>query len=71
MKDAIDREPKFKEFADENSEVRDLLYYALKIEGLNRHTSVHAAGIVISDGPMSDYVPVYLSNDGSLSPSLK
>ncbi len=66
LKDAIDREPKFKEFADENSEVRDLLYYALKIEGLNRHTSVHAAGIVISDGPMSDYVPVYLNNDGSL-----
>jgi DNA polymerase-3 subunit alpha len=66
LQDAIDREPRIKEEASKNPLIDDLLKMALKLEGLSRHTSVHAAGIVISDGPMQDYVPVYKSENGGL-----
>ena len=38
---------------------RQLLDYAIALEGLSRHSGVHAAGIVIAPGPLDDYVPVF------------
>lgn len=38
---------------------RDVINVALALEGLNRHASLHAAGIVIADSPLEDFVPVY------------
>src|SRR4030095_10592522 len=35
-----------------------LLDYAMALEGLSRHTGVHAAGVVIAPGPLDDYVPI-------------
>ncbi|WP_420636603.1 DNA polymerase III subunit alpha [Candidatus Palauibacter sp.] len=43
----------------EDPQVAKLLDYAERIEGLSRHSSVHAAGVVIAPGPLDDYVPVY------------
>ncbi|MBA3578533.1 MAG: DNA polymerase III subunit alpha [Gemmatimonadaceae bacterium] len=37
---------------------RELLEYAVKLEGLSRHAGVHAAGVVIAPGPLDEYVPV-------------
>jgi len=37
---------------------RQLLDYAMKLEGLSRHAGVHAAGIVIAPGPLDEYVPI-------------
>ena len=42
----------------EDAQVRKLLDYAERIEGLARHSSVHAAGVVIAPGPLDDYVPI-------------
>ena len=42
----------------DDDEVKRLLDYAQQLEGLSRHESVHAAGVVIAPGPLSDYVPV-------------
>ena len=42
----------------EDAQVRKLLDYAESIEGLARHSSVHAAGVVIAPGPLDDYVPI-------------
>ncbi len=42
----------------ENETYRRVFSYAERIEGLSRHASVHAAGVVIAPGPLSDYVPV-------------
>ena len=42
----------------EDAQVRKLLDYAERIEGLSRHSSVHAAGVVIAPGPLDDYVPI-------------
>ena len=43
----------------EDPQVRKLLDYAERIEGLSRHSSVHAAGVVIAPGPLDDYVPIH------------
>ncbi|NGO64446.1 DNA polymerase III subunit alpha [Rhizobium daejeonense] len=56
---AIEEEPKLQEAAEEEPVVARLLDIAQKIEGLYRHASTHAAGIVIGDRPLSKLVPMY------------
>ncbi|HXQ78090.1 MAG TPA: DNA polymerase III subunit alpha, partial [Gemmatimonadaceae bacterium] len=69
VQEAIERIPEIREFyverKDDGREVkerkaryRQLLDYAIKLEGLSRHAGVHAAGVVIAPGPLDDYVPV-------------
>ena len=48
---------------EKNPEVRRVLDLAKKLEGMPRHVSVHAAGIVISKNPLTDYVPVQFSGN--------
>ncbi len=66
LTDALAREPKITEEAKKDENIQKMIDLALKIEGLSRHTSVHAAGVVIADGGMQNLVPVYKSEDGSL-----
>jgi DNA polymerase-3 subunit alpha len=56
---AIEEEPKLREEAEREPVVGRLLDIAQKIEGLYRHASTHAAGIVIGDRPLSKLVPMY------------
>ncbi|MFZ2099357.1 MAG: DNA polymerase III subunit alpha [Oricola sp.] len=56
---AIEGEAKFQEEKDKEPIVGQLLDMALKLEGLYRHASTHAAGIVIGDRPLSQLVPMY------------
>jgi DNA polymerase-3 subunit alpha len=56
---AIEGEPKLQEMRDEDESVRRLLEVALQIEGLYRHASTHAAGVVIGDRPLIELVPLY------------
>ncbi|MGO4437521.1 DNA polymerase III subunit alpha [Rhizobium sp. RAF56] len=56
---AIEEEPKLREEAEREPVVARLLDIAQKIEGLYRHASTHAAGIVIGDRPLSKLVPMY------------
>jgi DNA polymerase-3 subunit alpha len=52
-------EPKLKSLYDRDPRVKELLDQARKLEGLTRHAGKHAAGIVISEGPLWDHVPVF------------
>ncbi|HET9534501.1 MAG TPA: DNA polymerase III subunit alpha, partial [Mesorhizobium sp.] len=56
---AIEGEPRFGEEAEKEPIVQTLLDIAQKLEGLYRHASTHAAGIVIGDRPLSQLVPMY------------
>jgi DNA polymerase III subunit alpha len=56
---AIEGEPKLQEERDKEPVVERLLTIAQKLEGLYRHASTHAAGIVIGDRPLSELVPLY------------
>ncbi len=56
---AIETEPRFQEEMDKEPIVPRMLGIARKLEGLYRHASTHAAGIVIGDRPLSQLVPLY------------
>ena len=58
LKSAIDETPELKEEYDNNDTVHDVIDTAMNIEGLARHTSQHAAGVVITPVPITDVVPV-------------
>ncbi|WP_456430919.1 DNA polymerase III subunit alpha [Thermosulfuriphilus sp.] len=55
---AIALEPRLKEAAEKDPQVAELLSIARVLEGLPRHSSTHAAGVVISDAPLTEYVPL-------------
>lgn len=59
LKEAIDREPMLKQALDEDENASRLAEIAIKLEGLYRHASTHAAGLVIGDRPLVDLVPLY------------
>lgn len=59
LEEAIDMEPMFKAAIKENETVEKLIDVSLKVEGLNRHASTHAAGVVIADRPLYELVPMY------------
>lgn len=44
---------------EDSEDVRKLIDTALQVEGYPRHGSTHAAGVVITEGPVSDYVPLF------------
>src|SRR3954465_14676282 len=57
--EAIEKEPRLKALYDENPQYRELLDVAKGLEGLNRHAGKHAAGVVIGDRPLWEYVPCF------------
>ena len=59
LAEAIDGEPRLQAERDGDESVAHLLETALKLEGLYRHASTHAAGVVIGDRPLDELVPLY------------
>ncbi|MEM1364888.1 MAG: DNA polymerase III subunit alpha [Pseudomonadota bacterium] len=59
LKQALEEEPRLAEERDKDESVAELLATAGKLEGLLRHASTHAAGIVIGDRPLDQLVPLY------------
>ena len=62
---ALKESPDLKFAYDENTQVKELIDTAKRVEGMPRHASTHAAGVVISDRPVSEYVPL-ATNDGAV-----
>lgn len=63
---ALDVNPELKQLYDNDENVRFLIDMSLKLEGLPRHASTHAAGVVICDKPVLEYVPLN-TNDGLIT----
>ncbi len=61
---ALDEEPDLKKLHDSNEDVKRLLDLARQVEGCARHTSIHAAGVVISPTPLTDFCPVQRESGG-------
>lgn len=61
---ALETSPDFKAMYDENPKARSVIEMARALEGMPRHASTHAAGVVISKEPVDEYVPMYLSDKG-------
>jgi DNA polymerase-3 subunit alpha len=58
VKEAVKEVPEIVRFYKTDDRYKQLLDYAMALEGLSRHTGVHAAGVVIAPGPLDDYVPI-------------
>ena len=59
LQQAIDGEPKLQEMRAQDESASRLMDIALQLEGLYRHASTHAAGVVIGDRPLTELVPIY------------
>jgi DNA polymerase-3 subunit alpha len=63
LSEALKMEPKLAEYAA--GEGKELIELAVKLEGLTRHTSMHAAGVVIGDRPLDELLPMMVDKDGN------
>ena len=63
---ALKMNPELKKTYEDQPEIHDLIDTARRLEGLPRHTSMHAAGVVISQRDVSEYVPLSRAQDGSI-----
>jgi DNA polymerase III subunit alpha len=61
--EALDLEPKLKAAMETDPTIRDLISQARRLEGLTRHAGMHAAGVVISDGPLWHHVPCFKNGE--------
>ncbi len=61
---AIEGSSEFRQMVQSDPKVSSLVEVAKEIEGMARHSGVHPAGVVISRGPLTDYVPLYRGTDG-------
>jgi DNA polymerase-3 subunit alpha len=59
LAEALKQEPRLNELADADPRVRELLDTALRLEGLTRHASTHAAGVVVAPDALEEFCPVY------------
>ena len=65
LEEALKQSPELKN-ASEN-QFKEVMDYSKILEGMNRHASIHAAGVVIAPGELTDYVPLYKSPQGDIT----
>src|ERR687897_1085978 len=58
---ALEESPALKDMQQKDERIRELLVVAQRLEGMTRHASVHAAGVVIAPRPLTEFVPLYKS----------
>lgn len=64
---ALKMNPELRQMYDSDEQTKKLIDMSLRLEGLPRHTSVHAAGVVISPEPVENFVPLSRSSDGGIT----
>ncbi len=63
LRKALEISEDFKKLYDSDSQIHNLIDTAMKLEGMPRNTTTHAAGVVITDKPVSEYVPLAKNDD--------
>jgi len=63
LQEALKQNPELRSRYDNEDDVRELIDIGMKLEGLARHSSTHAAGVVIAEKPLTEYVPLQKTND--------
>lgn len=67
FKEALEKEPLLLKEMNVDDKKRELFEIAMKLEGINRNFSTHAAGVVIGEGPLSEIVPLQLTKDRGIT----
>ncbi len=63
LEEALEQEPELKAMRDNEKQIQELFNISSKLEGLRRHASTHAAGVVVSDEPLTNYIPLAKNKD--------
>ncbi|HEY3305129.1 MAG TPA: DNA polymerase III subunit alpha [Candidatus Binatia bacterium] len=66
LADSIKMEPRLASLMKSDPRVKELIDHAMRLEGLTRHSSTHAAGVVLSNLPLVEYLPLYLDKEGGI-----
>ncbi len=66
LKDALEQEPKLRQMIEERPDIDELIKVCKVLEGLPRHASTHAAGVVIGDKPLVEYLPLFQGKKGEV-----
>ncbi len=66
LKKAFELEPRLQEIQKDDPQIQELFEIAFALEGLTRHASTHAAGVVIGDKPIVEYMPLYKDQEGEI-----
>lgn len=64
LAEALEKEPQLRERQSQEEEVKELLELALRLEGMTRNVGMHAGGVLISPGKISDFSPIYCQPGG-------
>jgi DNA polymerase-3 subunit alpha len=67
LKDALTSEPELGNLYKNDPQIKNLIDISLTLEGLNRHASTHAAGVVIADCPLDTYMPLFKSSEDQVT----
>ncbi|MDD3988233.1 MAG: DNA polymerase III subunit alpha [Candidatus Omnitrophica bacterium] len=67
LKKALENESELHNLFKNDPDINKLITTALSLEGLNRHASVHAAGVVIADKPLNNYSPLFKTSDDQIT----
>jgi len=67
LEEAIKKEPQLEQLCKSDKVSNDIYEMARVLEGLTRHASIHAAGVVISDQPLTEYVPLFKTSDDQIT----
>ena len=67
LKKALESEPELNSLYKHDPQITKLINIALSLEGLNRHASIHAAGVIIADKPLNNYMPVFKTQDDQIT----
>src|SRR5271165_1327959 len=67
LEEALQQSPQLESMREKDERVKEVVEVALRLEGLARHASTHAAGVVISPRPLTEIVPLYKSNKDEIT----
>lgn len=67
IKEALQVNPELREIYESDEQAKNLIDMSMRLEGLPRHTSMHAAGVLISPKPVDEYVPLSKASDGTIT----
>jgi DNA polymerase-3 subunit alpha len=67
LRDSLEKVPELKALVEGSEEYQRLMNYSLTLEGICRHASTHAAGMIITPTPLVNHVPLYRSNKGEIT----
>jgi DNA polymerase III subunit alpha len=66
LTESMKMEPRLPELMKSDARVKTLIEHALRLEGLVRHASTHAAGVVLSNLPLVDHLPLFVDKEGGI-----